>query len=282
MWLEKAFDALGLAAEFGPAAATYIIFLWLDRKSSDEARASIATWTRGDAHRAGDLTYAIVSIFDRIYSHPIFSFRVFRRSMLITTVTFLIYFLLLPLMLVRTLNWKDLNDFVSSFSSANWLSAAVAALYIANVLSDYLSLFIVRRCLVFAGQHLIASLSLATLSGLATVVVLFAFWVALASTVFPFIYHATFLKEMESFLADAPSRVWQEARPALIVQMWLPLLAVGVLSLRVLQVFLYAVGRAQWFLRGGSNHPIEAAGLIAAILVFMGTGFYQFMRWAFG
>src|ERR1700719_2764851 len=89
MELEKAFGALGLAAEFTPAAAIYLIFLLLDRKSSDQAREAISTWTRGEQYRGRALQAPMVALFDRIYSYPLFSFKAFARSVLITAALYI-------------------------------------------------------------------------------------------------------------------------------------------------------------------------------------------------
>jgi hypothetical protein len=79
---------------------------------------------------------------------------------------------------------------------------------------------------------------------------------------------------------DRTSLYW--AVPAFLVHLWLPFFAIGILGLRILQTLRYGIGKAQWFLSGGTNHPIEAAGVIAAILVFIGTGSYHLAHWLVG
>jgi hypothetical protein len=59
--------------------------------------------------------------------------------------------------------------------------------------------------------------------------------------------------------------------PALTVFVWLPLFALGILMARVLTPLSWVVGRAQWFLKDGKEHPLKAIGYVAAVVVFLGT-----------
>jgi hypothetical protein len=130
MELDKAFEALGLAAEFTPAAAIYFIFLWLDRKSSDEAREALSMWTRGEGRM--ELQAPAVALFDRIYSYPLLRVRAFYRSALITSTIFLLW--------MSYLYWQ-----IEWFWSP-WILIFVPLLF-GNLLSDYCSLFLVRAIL---------------------------------------------------------------------------------------------------------------------------------------
>jgi len=61
------------------------------------------------------------------------------------------------------------------------------------------------------------------------------------------------------------------AWPALAVFVWLPLFALGILIVRLLTPLSWIVGRAQWFLKEGKEHPLKAIGYVAAVVVFLGT-----------
>ena len=58
---------------------------------------------------------------------------------------------------------------------------------------------------------------------------------------------------------------------AMVVYLWLPLLALAAGAAKTLNYFRLAVGWAQWFLKQGQNHPLEAIGYVAAIIVFTAT-----------
>jgi hypothetical protein len=59
--------------------------------------------------------------------------------------------------------------------------------------------------------------------------------------------------------------------PALLVFSWLPLFALGILIVRLLTPLSWIVGRTQWFLKEGKEHPLKAIGYVAAVVVFLGT-----------
>lgn len=278
MGLEKAFEALGLAAEFTPAAAIYLVFLWLDRKSSDQAREAISSWTRGEQYRTLELGAPMVALFDRIYSYPLFRLRAFGRSAFVTSLIFIPW--------IIAIDWEGyvLSDPIFEI---RWRGT----LFLGTIVSDYISLFAVRAVLKIAAQHLLLSIILAAAVGIAIVLCIYhiSFALSLVYNVYVLIPGIPVLKfiwiavsNVSTFSAYFQLDHFLSMIPAVFVHLWLPLFAIGVLSVRVLQTYLYAVGRAQWFLREGSNHPIEAAGFIASILAFMGTGGYHLTRWWLG
>jgi hypothetical protein len=61
------------------------------------------------------------------------------------------------------------------------------------------------------------------------------------------------------------------ALPAMAVFVWLPLFALGILIARLLTPLSWIVGRTQWFLKEGKEHPLKAIGYVAAVVVFLGT-----------
>jgi hypothetical protein len=157
------------------------------------------------------------------------------------------------------------------------------SLLIANIISDYLSLFIVRRNLDYEEGHFIKALFSAALTGIVSVVLIFYVFVVLDDILFPFFpaFGGSIGESMKFYIVNIYSII-EDAKPALIVHLWLPLFAVSILALRLLQAFRNSIGKAQWFLRGGTSHPLRASGLVAAILVFVGTGIFHLIRWSFG
>ncbi|MEH2548161.1 hypothetical protein V1283_004806 [Bradyrhizobium sp. AZCC 2262] len=62
------------------------------------------------------------------------------------------------------------------------------------------------------------------------------------------------------------------ALPALAVFTWLPLFALGIMTARLLTPLSWIVGRTQWFLKEGKEHPLKAIGYVAAVAAFICTG----------
>jgi hypothetical protein len=122
-----------------------------------------------------------------------------------------------------------------------------------------------------------------TIGGL---VVAFCFYIA-------FFIHASFIAQMSfvewcvrCFVISIPitfSLVISHPKdfllmaPALLVHLWLPLFVFGASGVKLLYPIFRAVEWAQWFLKRGSQHPLEAIGTVVAILVFAVTAIWQFL-----
>lgn len=59
------------------------------------------------------------------------------------------------------------------------------------------------------------------------------------------------------------------ALAALAVHGWLLLFAVGVVGVQALNLLMRLAGKTQWFLKEGSEHPLQAIGYVAAGTVFV-------------
>jgi hypothetical protein len=55
--------------------------------------------------------------------------------------------------------------------------------------------------------------------------------------------------------------------PALAVHLWLPLLGVTLLILKILKYLTKPLNFMKWFLKQGNDHPFEAIGIVAAVVV---------------
>jgi hypothetical protein len=60
----------------------------------------------------------------------------------------------------------------------------------------------------------------------------------------------------------------------MFVYLWLPLFALSMMLAKSLNHLRIAVGGAQWFFKRGKDHPIEAIGYVAAIIVFVLSAIY--------
>jgi hypothetical protein len=63
--------------------------------------------------------------------------------------------------------------------------------------------------------------------------------------------------------------------PGVAVFAWLPLLALSIFTIQLFVRFSWAVTHTQWFLTAGDEHPLDAVGLVAAVVVFIVAGIWQ-------
>jgi hypothetical protein len=238
----------------GYGALAYGFFHWLDENASNEAKAALARTMRFKDYKSEQVASALVEVFDRIYTYPLLSWRAFFRSLLFTTVVSTIF-------LFETGRLRGDASFL-----------VVALLF--NVFSDYLSLFVIRPVLTQSGTTPVINLALGTVSGAAIVITanllrFFAIWFQFCNGK----YSALCVGEpidvsaaLSHGFAD-PAFAW----PALAVFAWLPLFALGILLARLLTPFSFIVGKTQWFLKEGKEHPLKAIGYVAAVVVFLGS-----------
>jgi hypothetical protein len=257
--LKKLAEHFGFVAPFGYAAAAYGLFHWLDENASDEAKAALARTMLFKDYKNEQVASALVEVFDRIYTYPLLHWRAFFRSLVFTTVVLAIY--LLEFETAPPWKWRALD----------WTLWTMAFLF--NILSDYLSLFVIRPLLVRSGTKPVIGLGLGAVSGAATVLV-----GNLLREVFiqPFVLHFVGAGHGLSFLVWLAAPIMFRAYmvfswPALAVFIWLPLFALGILIVRLLTPLSLIVGRTQWFLKEGKEHPLKAIGYVAAVVVFLGT-----------
>jgi hypothetical protein len=293
-WLSEVLKLLGLSTPFVYAAAVYGFFHYLDAKASEPAKTAISGWLQPRGHNKTAVADAMIEIFDRLYTRPLLGWRAFMRSALFTicmTVVFLYEFGLL------SRGDKIENQLIALMREAGhfWALLIFTQSVLANVVCDYVALFIVRRFLVMGRlRPMIASL-LAPVAGISIV---YAVFYGLGKWVFSYEITQMFvgdsLKEMiiesvkkEEFLENPVvkdlvmkvyntgilvTRLQRVLMPAaFVVHMWLPLLGLCVLLLRGLNYFRLAVGRTQWFLKSGREHPLDAIGYVGACIAFVAT-----------
>jgi hypothetical protein len=274
--LKKLAEHFDYAAPFMYAAAAYGFFHWLDENASDEAKAALARTMRWKDYKSEQVASALVEVFDRIYTYPLLRWRAFFRSLLFTTVVSAIF--------LFEVGRRGLTG-----RTVWWL----VALFV-NVVTDYLSLFVIRPLLVRSGTKPVIGLTLAAASGAAIVYAANLLRWRLLS----YYVCALFVKGNAALSLRVSLRVslrdcffnpgvaaifgWPihfmptfvdlfYVWPALAVFVWLPLFALGILTARLLTPMSWIVGRAQWFLKEGKEHPLKAIGCVAAVVVLLGT-----------
>lgn len=81
-WAE-ALKLLGFTTPFVYAAATYGLFLWLDKKASGAAKRSMTSWLQSSNYKL-DISSLTMELFERLYTTPLFASRAVLRSAIIT------------------------------------------------------------------------------------------------------------------------------------------------------------------------------------------------------
>jgi hypothetical protein len=272
-WLTEALKLLGFTTPFVYAAATYGVFHWLDKKASGPAKRALTARLQSAAPEKNAVTGFTVEVFDRIYSAPLASWRAFLRSAAITTILCAVTWFqtgLLP---------EALEDADRYFSFS-----LIGYSLLINIIIDFASLFFVRPLLMLARFRPVQGLLLSFIIG---IIIVWAgyFTRGIITAAYIFIWDAPPF-QMPFFPA-----VWRAygnplqmldvdvytLLPAVVVHLWLPLLAVAIIMTRAAGWFSKAVGWMQWFLRQGQHHPFQAVGYVASVIVFASSAVIQYM-----
>lgn len=141
---------------------------------------------------------------------------------------------------------------------------------VAFIISDYMSLFVVRKCLqIGTNYYQIVSLVFGVIAGICVVIISQFIIVFLLNDIFSsLIRHYSLLKafKIDLFVFSPyfrhPFMFLIQICPAFLAHIWLPLFAVGALVVRL-------TGLAQWL--QGDEHPLDAIGMASAVVVFAVT-----------
>jgi hypothetical protein len=257
-------DQFGLAKPFIYGAAIYAIFRYLDTQASAQAKNAINGWFKPLEYDKVAVASALVEIFDRLYSRPLLSLRALVRSTVLTLLT-------TAVMYYET---GILEELLPDKRGSYIARILVETSLVANIISDYVSLFFVRRWLLLSGERPVLALITAPLIGLIVVAasavarqVAIAMWMpsgGSASLVWMRIVY------------EMPFKVWLLfSLPAIAVHMWLPMFALGVALVKGLNSFVWTVSKLQWFVERGKDRPLETVGYILGGVVFMVTAVYR-------
>ena len=289
--MTKALELLGLSTPFIYAAATYAFFRWLDKKASGPATKALTAWLRSvkyDKQQAGSV---LLEAFDRLYGYPPFSLRTLARVTIIAIV----------------LQAVLLAEFVPAVYPlmTNLLTFKIMIpVFITGIVVDFFSVVVVRKLLVSLRERPILSLFLGLITGLAVI------WLVagLQSVVFPIFaqiqyqlpsnptcpqdkieacvreFDRLILKQVEERgIPTLISSLWTTYVQAVLIHAWLPLFALSVVGAKALNYFAGATKWMQWFIKRGKDHPFEAVGYVAALVVFvLAAGVQIGMRYLWG
>jgi hypothetical protein len=267
-WLTNILQVAGLTTPAIYALAVVQLFRWLDSKASDEAKTAISNWLQSKDYNTNAVGSATIEMFDRVYTPHLFSWNAFLRSGLFTAcVTVIVLF---EIYYGEESETYFLFHPSSSEAFRNEL-ASFGTSIIPNIITDYVSLFAVRRLLVLAKGRPLFALWIGPLVGISIVglfnlaindalLALYFWWDSGDDYLYVFYNVITYnftIPEWRALLAAA-----------CVVHLWLPLFAVSVGLLRV-------VGWMQWFFRDGRQHPYEVIGYMSAGIVLVGAFTFQ-------
>jgi hypothetical protein len=263
---DQLLQLLGISAPFAAASACYGLFAFLDMKASKDAKRVMARWMQGKESGAVKVNEVVLDGFDHLYGKPLLRVRSFLRSAFLSICAYLVYMLF---------------EFKRVPAAYGW--DGVLVFYILPlIVTDYLSLFLVRGCLSFSRSNLFFAILMALAGG--AIIVLFGYtlstilaieweWRPPLSQILPIVYHL-----YTSLQVDVMSGAVLFV-PALFVYAWLPLLLLAKFASVGLRYFFRATDFVKWFLKRGEEHPFEAFGMIACTMVFVLGCSWQLFRY---
>jgi len=159
----------------------------------------------------------------------------------------------------------------------DWVAVTAAGfgLLAQMILSDYVSLFVVRKILASPTKSPARSFLFALLAGAAIV----SLSVILTLTLLGFLIAPLFIDVAQFADVDSDISFFQAmllvvfvflflAVWSTLIYFWLVLFLLGSLVLRLLVMLMWIVGWAKWFLKGAVERPLRAIGAAAAVVVF--------------
>jgi hypothetical protein len=267
---KEIFQAIGLGTPFIFGAATYGFFYWLDRSASAKAIRAISGWLKGQPYTRVDIKGAILAAFDRLYTSPLLTIRAFIRSSLFSATLWIAYSIIGIVLNGEIVSFLWNNFGVTILGSSLFLTAVI--------ISDYMSLFVVRRSLFLFGEHPIKALTLGVTLGICVIILVHLFllviWVLISGLWFRRASLSSdylALTDIIYLVVNHPIFFIQSILSAFLVHLWLVLFAIGATSVRLLYPIFRAVDWVQWFLKAGTQHPLRAIGIVAGVLVFVST-----------
>jgi hypothetical protein len=262
MFWKQALEALGFGSAIAFAMMTYAGFLATEKMASAQAIDAFSNWIKNRTFAREDAQAAVNRLFDNVYTNSLFSIKGFIRS---SEITITIYVICLPLLYwLLPVMRNDIHNLV-----------ALSFIIVASLLSDYVALIIVKRIL-YISTYIYVSLFAAVLVAIIIIISLNIVFANISGVIQgdDIILHASFvLKTWLLYLTlEMSLSGYLQLIPNIIVILWLPLLGVGVLIVKSLNIFLKGVRWSQWFLKQGDIHPLRAIGLAASTVVLFGAG----------
>ena len=183
MALKDVFQAIALGTPFIFAMATIASSIGLTRTHPYRLRVKFSRWLTGQRSRRMDMRFALIAAFDRLYTSPLLRLKAFIRSAMLSSFVFLGYDLILFVSIRPDLHWSRQDLHITTLKATAILT--LTSLYFMNlasvILSDYVSLFVVRTCLFLFKIHPIGSVVLAVAMGGAVIMAFYIILMLLSS-----------------------------------------------------------------------------------------------------
>jgi hypothetical protein len=275
---QQALELLDLSTPFIYAAAIYSVFHYLEERASVPAKKALIKWIQAPIFSKEDISFAIVQMFERLYGYPFFSLR--------TVLRLILYSFALNAFFIYELGQAYIKGKLENFGWAGVL-VNIGSIVAGNILSDYLSLFVIRRWLIIGANQPLLALITGGVVGVIIVFVLNYLFTVLGWSIIlpdkdreydsPLSLSVIVLHFYSLFDFQAPELV-SLVLPALIIHLWLPLFAVALLSAKLLNWFARVSQWMQWFIKQGRDHPLDAVGYAAALIVFVTVAIFRWVR----
>jgi hypothetical protein len=158
-------------------------------------------------------------------------------------------------------------------------SIGVFTTNIFNVMSDYVSLFFIKRWLLYGRQHIVTSVFVAAIVGVGFVGTAYVCKIIIELTAYVWIFDKWEASALLAFWLDPFNLKVDLIRlaPALAVHLWLPIFGLAVVLTHTISMFARAATWMQWFIKQGQHHPFQAVGYVASVIVFASGVIIQFL-----
>jgi hypothetical protein len=272
--VEEALKLLGLGTPFVYATATYGLFKFLDEKASGAAKKAISEWFKPLPYNKTAVGTAVVELFDRLYTSPLLSFQALARSAFFTV-------FVAALFAIGFVLDEDIQIWVET-TSVSHVFLNILPFILSNILTDYFSLFFIRRWLEVKGRNPLLVVFGGLVIGVIFILIINAVVTVIWLMVVDGITFAQAVAKYFDLAGGALEGILIGERfivAAAGVHLWLLFLALGVIFLQLANLLLSATGKMQKFLKQGQHHPLEAIGFVAAVLVFVVAAVF---RWVLG
>ena len=259
--MRAAIQYMGLAQPFLLAGAVFGLFNYLERIASPPARKALSAWLLDAPYSQNNVAKLMVDTFDGIYTSPLYGWRAMLRSAVIS----------ISVTLILTYSAYQAIFTIAAFSPEmrrQWTTQILA-----NIIADDVSLFFIRRWLIFGGSRPLLALLTGPLVGFAVIAVVYAIrdvgGFSIATGTFHFRYFYEDVLEWIRFITTPGGTNRFLALLALVVHLWQPLFAIAVLLAQVINYMRKLTGRVQWFIKYGQRLPFRAIGFLAMIVTFL-------------
>lgn len=269
-YIQHLLRLMELGRPFYYAAAVFFLFRYLDKKASWKANKAASQWIRSNDYTAADAKGVLVELFDRLYTSPLWSFRAIARSITLSAI-----------FTILTVNLLYPHTFYFALWCACGMTLQFAMQVVTNAVVDYLSLHAIRRWLQI-GVAPIVAMFIGPLMGLIAILALYTIVDVARFSIETRSFHLRYFYEGLMWWIHLIANYGITSKKsilvgAMVIHLWLPLLAIGVIGVRALNFLRTWSAAIQWFLKAGNQHPLQAIGYVAAFSTFCVTAVFAWL-----